>query len=207
MKNINIVLLAGLMLLGSCGEPTKHKHAAGDKTAATSDKTGDKTAAVDSSKIAPPVDKSKQIMIGAGFGWRKVSEPTADGAVDLDMSLSYGYKIIAKSAACGDSGNNCILASFDLQHQGKSIFSFPNLGAKGKMNIDLQAHELPCLLVKGEQIAVVFPMQKGETTKSITLDVVKISNGKSVWLENISPYEGATPTDAQMTAIFDRVFQ
>lgn len=201
MKTIFLGL--GLIALIGCSDAPKHSHANTDKPTTG----GEKTAVIDSSKIVPAVDKSKQTMIGAGFGWRKVSTPTAEGAVDLDMSLSYGYKIIAKSALCGDSGNNCFLATFDLQHQGKTIFSFPNVGAKGTMNIDLQAHELPCLLLKGEQIAVVFPMQKGETVKSITLDAVKIVNGQATWLENISPYEGATPTDAQMTAIYDRVFQ
>lgn len=200
-----IFLGIGLLALGviGCGDAPKHSDAATDKIVATGEKTG----VIDSSKIVPEVDKSKQTMIGAGFGWRKVSDPTAEGAVDLDISLSYGYKIIAKSALCGDSGNNCLLATFDLQHQGKSLFSFPSLGTKGILNIDLQVHELPCLLLKGEQIAVVFPMQKGETVKSITLDAVKIVNGQATWLENLSPYEGATPTDAQMTAIYDRVFQ
>jgi hypothetical protein len=194
-----IVCATLLLALWACDNKS-HQH--GTTTTATTAATQK-----DSSKTIAPADKSKQIIIGAGFGWRKKVEQTTSGDVDIELSLSYGYKIFANKAYCDITTNKCFLASFELKHKDEVLFSFPAQGGSGKMNIDLKATEMPCLVKKGEQVAIILPLQQGETEKSITIDVIKIENGKFVeLLKNVAPYTSATLSEAEATSIFAKVF-
>jgi hypothetical protein len=192
-----IIVCATLLLALWACDNKSHQHQPATTT----------TTKKDSTKTLPPVDKSKQIVIGAGFGWRKKAEQTTSGETDMELSLSYGYKIFASKAYCDITTNKCFLATFELKQKDKVLFSFPSQGGSGKMNIDLKATELPCLVKKGEQVAIILPLQQGETEKSITLDVIKIENGEFVKLiNNVAPYTSTVLSEAEATAIFQKVF-
>lgn len=189
-----------LTLLASCQQeaPKNHQH---NTTTTTADTTNNKPATT-----LPPADKSKQLVFGGGFGWKR-GELNSLGTSSIELSLSYKYKILSDAALCKEDTKTCLLSAFTLNHEGKELYRFPSNKNEGQLAINLDTHELPCLLRKGEQVAILLPVQRASTEKSITLDLIKIDAGKVTWLEKVAPYEGHRPDDTALTAIFDAAFK
>ncbi len=197
MKNL-LSALSMLLFLSACG---------GEQTAHTHQPNGANTPTTAKKNSTDTSDRSQQFVVGAGFGWRKKGSPDPKGAQDMELALSYGFKIYARAAVCDTTTKICQISQFELRQDDNLLLKFPQNKGDQFLIVNLERHECPLLLKKAERVLILLPHQRGNTPQSIVLDGVKIENGKFVEvLPNMATWRDEILPQVEAEQLFARAF-
>jgi len=154
----------------------------------------------------PSAPDNKGLLIGIGFGWRKLSQPNSNDEVQMELMLPYDWTLMLPRAKSPTQSAIFVFDAFELRQRTQVVFTYPQDATQaGELVANLETTAYPCLLQRGTHAVVLLAEH---TQNEHFLNAIYCKDNKFVqYYHHIAPLEKPNEELQQMqgTAIFKQI--